>query len=63
MTLATCKKRLELASSDEEKQFWEKRIARKLSKEKYVNLRKKPEAKPKAEPKKEEEEDGKKPKG
>lgn len=52
MTIETCKKRLELAKTDEERKFWEARIARKVARfPKYAHLRQKEEA-----------DDGKKPK-
>ena len=38
MTLETCKKRLELAKTDEEKAFWEAKIARKMKHPKYAGL-------------------------
>ena len=38
MTIDTCKVRLGLAKTDEEKAFWENRIARKLKKPKYASL-------------------------
>lgn len=45
MTIETCKKRLELAKTDKEKEFWTKRIARKIARfPKYTHLRK-PEVK------------------
>lgn len=54
-------KRLELAETEEEKEFWKSRVNRKLSKPKYAKVReemKKPKPKPK-----EVKENGKKPKG
>lgn len=50
MTLETCKKQLELAKTDEEKEFWTKRIQYKLNKPKYAKVKAaltpKPEVKP-----------------
>lgn len=39
MTLETCKKRLELATTPEEKDFWTKRIERKLKLPKYQGVK------------------------
>lgn len=64
MTLETCKKRLELAKSDEEKTFWQERIARRLQHRsgKYKHLLEKVKEKAAEKAKPEEKEDGKKPK-